>query len=378
MSRNLNKITLKLLDEGYTKDQTPPGMRRWNEFEGGWTYDFRSGRGIVFETPCGLLLQRAELGSSGYMSYMGVDWTEENDCPTIVCPYYDRQEPCQLNHPLLREHDTAGGHYEHLYFCAAHETDRAFDYEQSVSRVRDLAKAEMEQLWQVFSEKHHGRVCRHHSRYNRKTKQWSMHYDPMICRMYQCTMCAVLGKPLSAKRANVFYDLKKTWTEKGQGLFPDEERASVKKGIKLLEKPISETLCEAIVKSCRREIIDREMMRHHADLFFKRYALEVLNIRAERRESRDLLQDLRDIQDGIEVVHESDQKKAAAAKKSEKRKKNQEERIRRMEKKILSVGWVGLSTKERRQAEKLIDDDRLAELDDMRAERLSEVQISLF
>ena len=98
-----NKLTERLLAEGWTQDQTPPGCKPWNQWYGGWQYDYRSRIGTVFETPCGLLYKREELSHSGYMSYMGVDWTEENDCMTVLCPHYDREGPCSLNHPLLQE-----------------------------------------------------------------------------------------------------------------------------------------------------------------------------------------------------------------------------------------------------------------------------------
>ena len=96
-----NKLSLRLLAEGWTKDQTPPGCHPWNGFYGGWTYDLKSRWDCVFETPCGLLYRRSELPQCGTMSVMGIDWTEENDCLAILCPRYSRTEPCQLNHPLL-------------------------------------------------------------------------------------------------------------------------------------------------------------------------------------------------------------------------------------------------------------------------------------
>ena len=81
-----NLASQKLLDEGWTKDQTPPGMRPWSDFEGGWTYRYDARRNVVFETPCGLLYKRDQLSMSGHMSYMGIEWTEENDNMTVMCP----------------------------------------------------------------------------------------------------------------------------------------------------------------------------------------------------------------------------------------------------------------------------------------------------
>lgn len=99
----INKLTQRLLNEGYTEDQTPPGCNPWNRFYGGWTYNYRNRLNTVFETPCGLLVKRTEIGHSGAMGYMGIDWTEENDNVTILCPHYSRNGTCELNHPLLED-----------------------------------------------------------------------------------------------------------------------------------------------------------------------------------------------------------------------------------------------------------------------------------
>lgn len=124
----INKLSQRLLSEGYTEDQTPPGCRPWDRFYGGWTYTYRDRLNTVFETPCGLLLNRTEMGHSGTMWYMGINWTEENDNATIICPYYDRNTRCELNHPVLESVAGAGCHYESLHFCAVHETDRPYCY----------------------------------------------------------------------------------------------------------------------------------------------------------------------------------------------------------------------------------------------------------
>ncbi len=37
--KEVNKLTLRLLAEGYVPEDTPPGMRKYDPYEGGWTYD---------------------------------------------------------------------------------------------------------------------------------------------------------------------------------------------------------------------------------------------------------------------------------------------------------------------------------------------------
>ena len=258
------------------------------------------------------------------MSYMGVDWTEENDCMTIICPYYDRTAPCDLNHPLLRNSTIAGCHCENLYFCAVHETHRSWNYEQSLEKVQDEAAAEQDRLFEEFSASRGGHVCKMHCHYNRQTKEWSMYYDPWHNCFGHCSYCSILGKEVSSKKANVFYDIKVTSIQKGQGLFPDEEKIIITKGIKLLKHRISETICEAIVQTCAEDIRRFIELNHHTDTFLYGTRFEVVNLRVDRRETRDLMQDLRDIANGVEVHHKSDMEKAAKAAKSERRAKSRE------------------------------------------------------
>lgn len=56
------------------------------------------------------------------------------------------------------------------------------------------------------------------------------------------------------------------------------------------------------------------------------------NIRIAKSEQRDLLQDLRDVADGLEVVHAVDLKKEQAAKKRESRQRRKEQKERRLNK----------------------------------------------
>ena len=244
----INCLSLQLLQEGWTKEQTPPGCSGpWKDYYGGWEYSGKDVSGMTFETPCGLLVS-GEHFVTGHMSYMGMEWTVENDNPTITCPTF-RREPCPLNHTLLREHPYFGG-AECLTPCACHRTERPYTYEGSVAEAHDQVWAEADRLFEEFDRAHGGRACRHQSRYNRTTKRWSMRYDPQECaRMGGCChWCKVLQTELNSKKGNVFYDLKTTWTEAGEGLFPDVTKTRITKGVKLLEKTVSLTICEAIAK----------------------------------------------------------------------------------------------------------------------------------
>lgn len=376
----INKLSQRLLSEGYTENETPPGCNPWNWYYGGWTYKYRERLNTVFETPCGLLLKRTEMGHSGSMGYMGINWTEENDNATIICPYYDRTAPCELNHPLLEMQQNAGCHYERLHFCAVHETDRPYSYESSTRRVKDLADQEEDQLWQEFSEKHKGRVCRVHCRYNRKTKVWTAGYYPERCKSYACSFCTVLQVEIDvSKKGNIFYDEKRTRQITGEGLFEDYEQVTVVKGKRLLDKNIPLQKCEAIVKYGLREVKHNLQMKYHSELYLNpSLKIEFVNFRAEKRESRDLLQDLNDVANGILVVHEADQVKRKAEDKRQRRKEAYNRKIAAAEKKIVQNGLDSLTGYQRERMERLLGEDRCYELNKKYLEKKLEQQISLF
>lgn len=376
----LNKLTKRLLAEGWTQEQTPPGCRPWNQWHGGWEYTYQSRLDVVFETPCGLLLERSEVSHSGYMSYMGIDWTEENDNATIICPYYDRTTPCTLNHPLLEENVTAGCHYESLHFCAVHETDKPFDYERSCRKVKDLAEAEEARLWQEFSDRHQGRACQNHCRYNRKTKTWRAGYYPMHCAQYGCTYCVVLQMEIDrTKKGNIFYDKRITRLIRGEGIFQDQESTQVIKGIKLLDKSIPLQLCENIIKYGLHDVKDSLMLNHHWEMFMNPgMTIEFINFRAEKKVTRDLLQDLEDTANGIAVCHAADVEKETAEAKKRRRDSARKRKAEAMEKKILNQGLDAFSGYQKERFERFLGDERCEELDQKYRDQKAIQQMSLF
>ena len=236
-----------------------------------------------------------------------------------------------------------------------------------------------------ISAAHKGRVCRFQSSYGRTVKEWSTRYDPMECAHWGCQhYCDVLAKELDTKRGNVFYDLRMTWIQKGSGLFPDQQKVSIEKGRKLLEKTVSLTICEAIVKYGRHRVADHVRNLFHRQLFLDpTLKIEILNLRAARMDTRDIHQDLQDIANGIEVIHAADKLKAAKAQKRVRRETAKRQKIRKAERMILTYGWAGLDEGWRRRAEKLLDDDRITELAEQWAaaqvpKPSSEDQLSIF
>ena len=376
---DLNQATQKLLDAGWTKDQTPPGMRDWNEFYGGWEYDMSTLSAMTFETPCGLLEHGSRFGN-GHMSYGGIEWTAENDCHTITCPRF-QAELCQLRHPALRMENMSVPSGV-IQSCACHQTDRPYTYQGSVDQVLKQLEDEAEELWRQFELQHGGRVCRQHSNFNRTTKTWSIRYDPMLCvsEGIPCQYCPIMGKPLDSKKGNVFYDVRSSWIEPAHGLFPEEPKQAVEKGKKLLGKPVSMTICQAIV----------EYGLHHVTAWmetnwkWKQFRdpssqIQAVNFRATRQDTRDLLQDLRDVADGIQVTHAADNLNAAKDQKKARAEAANAAKARRMEKLIRQNGWESLSQYEKRRAEKLLGADGIDQaIKQQQAEKNQPRQVSWF
>lgn len=126
-------------------------------------------------------------------------------------------------------------------------------------------------------------------------------------------------------------------------------------------------------------------MAHYrrAQFFDPTLKIEILNLRAARMDTRDILQDLQDVANGIQVTHASDSLKAAKAQKKARREAAKRQRIRKAEQMLLTHGWYGLDDIWRRRAEKLLDDERIDELNlQWKAAQeqvpLEEAQIRLF
>lgn len=353
----LTKITMELLAQGWTKDQTPEGFTPWDDFYGGWEYKRSVYHKFVFQTPCGLLVMGSKVISN--MAYKGVHWMVENDNPVINCPFWGLGF-CPIRHPLLQEqylynYISRCGNYKH---CSVHRTDLPWVYENSVEKVLDDNEQEENALWAVTLARHKGRACRHQAHYDRSRKKWVHHYNPADCPQYCCSYCTILDKPVSLKKANVYYDLKRSWVQRGEGFLPDEQKVSITKGIKFMRA--SETICEAIVKYGRREVQSREYFANHTFCFFGG-SVEVQNLRWDRRESRDLLQDLQDVANGIEVRHKSDSEKAAKEAKRIRRAQAQMRRVERFKRMIRTFGIDGLNAADRNRAKKHLSPAQILE-----------------
>ena len=86
------------------------------------------------------------------------------------------------------------------------------------------------------------------------------------------------------------------------------------------------------------------------------------------------MQDLQDIRDGIQIFHASDVEKRKKEHKKERREEAKEKRKKAIEKKILETGFGNLERIDQNRAYKLLDLDRIDELEAMREENLKKEQ----
>lgn len=387
-----NALTKQLLAEGYTIDNHPNhvkvdtyfGMEKTlDNYRGGFTYERWWIFEQTFKTPCGLQCKGLQCHSD--MSYMGIEWTFENDMATIRCPYEKKE--CKLKHEYLQDHGVL------RYNCEVHMTEEEYCYEGSVEHILKLHDDEIRRQEVSFSLQRNGRVCQEHTRFNRDTLEWEMNYDPYFCGLRGCTgMCPVLGHELNKKRGNVFYDVKISYLrcDLNGTLFEGQIDTQIIKGKKLFDHPVSMDICKICARLCQDRIRDKMRNHYFTELFLSEYhgrdfSFEILNVRAEQRESRDLTQDLEDIRNGIQIFHASDVEKQNTENKREHRKKLRESAVRRLEKKLVENGYESLEkfSVDRRHADKWLGQERIAELEELRQlkekeEKDQPVQLSLF
>ena len=145
-------------------------------------------------------------------------------------------------------------------------------------------------------------------------------------------------------------------------------------------------ICEAIVKTQVDQIRrSYEINNSTKQMFDKTWKFEIYNVRAESKPSRDLMQDLQDLRDGVELTWEDDRIKEEKERKKEKRTQLRQKAIDRLEKKLVEIGYENLpdTSIDRVHADKWLDLERLEELENIRKQKIKEeqekpVQLSLF
>ena len=327
----MNELTKRLFAEGWTEDHHPDHVF-WGFFQG-FRYKWEYERELTWKTSCGLFVSGWSVGFSD-TSFGGVDYIPENNNPLILCPY--KRKACEHIPEGLR------GKYP---LCPCHMTEEPYDKARSVEAIEDdRTKRYHEQYMEITGGSYCICVCDNNGFQGGLVR---VEYDVQKCINYGCKneTCVIRKQPRDLTKVNIFYDIRRTKiTRKG---FLEHTDVSVTKGEKVFEKPVARTDAEIWLKvkqanytplnnrtviEGRKTPDDRRMeffSDHHRkwpDYDYFEFRYEVENIRIEKKESRDLLQDLRDVEEGLTVVHASDQQKAAAAAKKERRAKRRQEK----------------------------------------------------
>ena len=394
-----NKLTKILLEEGYTAENFPKNKvhiahgcyaRNGNPLDnvyGGFEYNRIYCDSFTYKTGCGMYVIGKNVVSN--MGFSGEVWCHENDNPVIRCPY--DKPTCPDNDTRL--HGMHGGGCCIQCWCVCHRTDEPYDYDHSFEKVEKERQEEKDRKYQEYSDTHNGRVCANHMFYDERTRTWHQNYEPTRCARLcysQNGYCPILCRQLSKKRGNVYYDLKESGavkkTDDQISMFDKDRWEMKKKGIRYLKKPCSMDICEAIVKVQADDIRRNYEINHSTNFMLdKTWKFEIYNIRAESKPSRDLMQDLQDIRDGIPIVYEDDAIKAEKEHKKEKRALSKQKAIDKLEKKLIEVGYSNLEelSIDKVHADKWIEPERLEELEEIRQKKIKEeqekpVQLSLF
>lgn len=375
-----NKLTIQLINEGYSADHYPDyvhlssnGVKKTlDNIYGGFTYKWYYADKLVYQTPCGKFVLGENVLSD--VSYMGVEWLHENDCPLLFCPLKNME--CGLRDPLLMEF-TVGGRPT----CACHRTEAPYNYENSIERILKEKDQKKHAAMEQFIDDRNGHACVHHMYYNEDTETWRMEYDPMECAKQGCRgFCPIRGRELSNKRGNVYVDKKYTRIRNDGTIFDGEVSTEIFKDVRFLKSPVSMDICEELVSKCRDRILQHYKMNSVLDHTSK---LEIINIRAASRPSRDLMQVLEDIRAGIAIFHESDLIAKTKADKRAHREALLARKKKALAKKLVAVGLSNIpsTSVDYTHAHKWFTPEELDEFEEQRLKKQQDnsyYQITLF
>lgn len=391
-----NLLTKELLKAGFSAENHPNYVKvaggqfnKGNPLDnlyGGFEYLRIYADKFVYTTGCGLFVQGINVLDE--VSVGGTCHSHENNNPVVRCPYL--KKGCDKNFNQDLGDIIYGGGLTAQCWCECHRTESQYSYDKSIEKVNDQNRTERERLFQELKEKHNGRICRNQCFFNEHTGEWVFNYNPKHCllgcpKMY--TYCDVLGKQLSNKKGNVFYDIRKDFDVKVNdgdqiGLFDKSHYTEIIKGFKAFNKPISIDICEAYARVGKKEILKNYEMNHSYEKFWNNtITFEVLNVRVEVKETRDLFQDLEDIKNGIVISHESDNQANLKNLKRERAEKAKDAKRRKYIKQIWTIGWRALDPNDQKNALKVLEESEIREANKEflnRKETVNDTQISIF
>lgn len=368
-----NKLTNDLLAAGYDAEHFPEYVRIPEEAkyysnpldnaDGGFIYNRSYSLQFRYRTDCGLDVSADSVIDN--LSYMGKDYTIENECPVILCPYNISNCQRKKDFPLNEEGVLST-------MCACSKTE-SYNYENSVEKVEHEYEDMKKRKYQEYSDTHDGRVCINQMQWNKKTMEWSLKYKPLKCVHCSQKFCPVLKKKLSNKRGNVYFDIKSTYYIQDGSFFDGKEVVSIERNKRFFNQPCSIDICENFIKMQKDEIYRKLYWNSFSQfLMYDRMRekptglrFEIINIRAISRPSRNIEEDLQILKEGGQVFYTEDNEKILKEAKKDRKIKRQQRIIKKLEDNIIDNGFETLSISERKMAEKLIPQERLKELNDL-------------
>ena len=341
MSMEQNQLTRDLYAAGYTREDHPSFVY-WSDWQN-FGYLFEALLKFIWETPCGLLVDgKSDLGrglACSDASFQSIDYCPENDNPLLRCPYERKDCP----------HSISGFP---VPLCPCHTTGKRYSFEQSAERVEsERSERQHRQYMEITGGAYCACVVGGNGYDGGHVE---VQYDVEQCIRCRCQnpVCVIRKQKRDLSRANIFYDVRRTWiTRIG---FLEEKKVQVTKGERVFPHPVARTDAEIwlemkkahfnplwsssvidsphLTPEDRRQTFFSKMHRQYGEYDYFEFHYDVENIRIAKSEQRDLLQDLRDVADGLEVVHAVDLKKEQAAKKRESRQRRKEQKERRLNK----------------------------------------------
>ena len=335
----INALTRALYAAGWTREHHPDNVY-WGDFEN-FSYKWEYLKETVWKTGCGLLVEGRTVSMSD-VSYGGIWFCPENGNPIIRCPYSRRD--CEQQTGALAKY----------CMCVCSRSDACYDYQNSAEKVEEeLSKKSQAKYLELTG----GQYCACVIGSNGfQPGEYQIDFSPDRCIQYGCKneVCSVTKKRRDLSKVNIFYDIRREWITRA-GLIEDH-KTTIEKGVKVFGKPVARTDAELWLARKKasynpfrsKTVIDPHLSgedrqqeyfsKHHKswpgyDYFEFQYSVE--NIRIEARETRDLLQDLKAVAEGIEVVHASDLKKEEEKAKHERKEKRSADKSNKLRKKHL-------------------------------------------
>ena len=361
-----NELTKRLLAEGYTAEKHPAYVKvaggqfgdgnALNNLYGGFEYLRTYADNRTYETPCGLLCKGR---MAMELHYNGI--THENDNPVIHCPMHNNE--CSLRKDTSSIYGVDGA------LCPVKPTSKPYDQIHSAEAEKAKFEAWRSQKKDEYIAQH-PRHCPNHLRWDDKAKEWTFNYNPLNCRAYNCIgkKCPVLGKTIRPDKGNIYFDIEAEYPDRSKdGTFFEGERITEKTiGIQYFDKPELLDICEACIRAEKDHILwtietNKVAKMYGGWMLFQArlgkidFNYRISNMRAEKRNFRDLEQDLQDAEDGTIIRSAAEEERREKAEKKERRDKAKEKKIEQARKLIIRKGLDGMEEYERKKVIKLLD-----------------------